>query len=55
MLSDSNEGNCFMLKCRFGIRCNAVLPGLIETPMIADVPRDTAQMVGPDVTVITTI
>ena len=32
--------NMFLLWwCRFGIRCNAVLPGFIETTMTAEIPR----------------
>lgn len=35
---------CFYA-CRFGVRCNAVLPGFIQTPMTEHVPEKVLENV----------
>lgn len=35
---------CFCA-CRFGVRCNAVLPGFIQTPMTEHVPEKVLENV----------
>lgn len=32
------DGTCFIDSFRHNIRCNAILPGFIETPMLKTVP-----------------
>lgn len=36
----------FLCTCSFGIRCNAILPGFIKTPMTDKVPDSIKEQVG---------